>query len=80
MSIIEVNADLKNCVHQLTRIADALDIILEYQYGYRTRELLEKPVAKSSEEESLEYTTDESAALEEVRAAIEEMKRGKSED
>ena len=68
MSLIEVQADLKETVKQLKRIADALQIIVSQEYGFN----MQPPQAlqDSKEEDSVDYTTDENMFKQELEDIV----------
>lgn len=74
MSLVEINADLKETAKQLKRIADALNIIVSEEYGFNMQP--PEVLTESKEEDSVDYTTDENMFKQEledvVRPPVEE--------
>lgn len=74
-SFIEwTQVDTKPVVTQLTRIADALEVIILLQYGIRLSE--SKPLSTTNEDESIDYASTDETLKQELQEAI----RGKGED
>ena len=65
-------AKLGPAVAQLKRIADALEIIVKYEYGYT---LQPTPKPEGKDESDVLYTTDEGTLRQELQDFVENRKR-----
>lgn len=77
MSLININADFRQVVKVLTRIAAALEMHLQLAYRYRT-----SPPSKAEldgEQAGVDYSSDEATALREAEEARREIEQSGDE-